>query len=187
MRTLYSALAAGLLTAACGPTMEIDSDFNPAIDFSRFRTWSFIETRATGPNAAVINDLMKQRIEAKIEAVLATKGFVRQQGGAAPDFYVAYHGTSQDKYDVTTQGYSYGGWGGGWGGYYGGGMGVSTAHTTVDQYKEGTLVIDVIEAKERAMVWRGTAKDAVHSQEEAREKVDEAIPMILEDFPPRKT
>jgi hypothetical protein len=186
MRTWHTALAVALLAAACGPTMEVDSDFNPAIDFSRYKTWNFIETRATGPNVAQINDLVKQRIEGKIEAVMATKGFMRQMGGA-PDFYLAYHGTSETKYDVTTQGYSYGGWGGGWGGYYGGGVRMGTATTHVDQYKQGTLVLDIIDGKERALVWRGTASDAVRSQEEAREKIDEAITEILAEFPPRKS
>jgi len=51
----------------------------------------------------------------------------------------------------------YDGFGGGW--RWGGGFG--TATTTVDTYEEGTLIVDMFDAKTKQTIWRGTATQRV--------------------------
>ena len=60
-------------------------------------------------------------------------------------------GKAVPKTDVTDWGFSYGvGWGGyPYGGYYGG------SNVTVDQYDEGTLIVEVYDLKAKKMLWVG--------------------------------
>ena len=91
-------------------------------------------------------------------------------------------------------GYS-GGWGGcgcggyypaygyGYGGYWGGG-GVD-----VYQYTEGTLILDLIEAKSKQLVWRGMAQGTIDenaSPEQRERRLNEAVMRMLANFPPPK-
>jgi hypothetical protein len=55
--------------------------------------------------------------------------------------------------------------------------------------KEGTLVVDFVDAKTRSLLWRATATDAVDpsaSAEERQKKIDEVIAAMLAHFPPKK-
>jgi hypothetical protein len=68
---------------------------------------------------------------------------------------------------------------GGWGGYY----------TNVDQYTEGTLNIDLVDAKHRQLVWEGVAVGRVtEKHRENREAaINTAVAEIFKKFPFRST
>ena len=51
----------------------------------------------------------------------------------------------------------------------------------------GTLIIDVFDAAERELVWRGSGEGRVNqarSPEDRQERIDDAVRKILRDFPP---
>jgi hypothetical protein len=74
-------------------------------------------------------------------------------------------------------GYGYRGWGGM------GGMGTST--TTVSEYLVGTLVVDIFDAKTKALLFRGTASDEISDKPEKNiKKVEKASNKMFKDFPP---
>ena len=87
---------------------------------------------------------------------------------------------SHTKKDLNTF-YSGTGWGyGGWGP---GGMGTST--TTVNEYKEGTLVLDMYDSNSRQLLWRGTATDTLSDKPEKNEKkLNKAVEKMFDKFPP---
>ena len=62
-------------------------------------------------------------------------------------------------------------------------------NAVVSEYQVGTLILDVVRAADRQLIWRGTASDEVYpdNSTEARERrVREAVQKILEQFPPAK-
>ena len=64
-----------------------------------------------------------------------------------------------------------------WGGYGGG------YSTTVSNYTEGTLVIDVWEAKKDQMIWRGIATATVGSSAGKNEKkLDKALAKMAKQY-----
>ena len=74
-------------------------------------------------------------------------------------------------------GYGYRGWGGM------GGMG--TATTTDSEYLVGTLVVDIFDAKTKALIFRGTASDEISDKPEKNvKKVEKAADKMFKDFPP---
>jgi hypothetical protein len=73
----------------------------------------------------------------------------------------------------------------GLGGWRWGGFGETT--TTVQNYRVGTLVLDMYDAKTKQLVWRGAASDTLSDKEEHNEKdLDKAVDKMLKDFPPHK-
>ena len=83
----------------------------------------------------------------------------------------------KDKVNVTNWGYGYSPEGRYWG----------RGGFSVYQYEEGTLVLDLIDAKSRDLIWRGAAKADVEvaTTPEKRDKlIQAAVHKILENFPP---
>jgi hypothetical protein len=179
-------LFAVILGSACS-SVRTSYDFDPDADFSAWRTyaWYRSESPATG-DPRLDNPLLHERIEAAIDRTLGERGHARVQD-RTPDFYVNYHLSTEQRLDVRTMNRGYVGgphgvrWGGaGWGG-------VGWTETRVDQYEEGTLVIDFVDAAKRRLVWRGSGTRRLSSNPEpdqVTKRVNEAVDEILSQFPP---
>ena len=73
-------------------------------------------------------------------------------------------------------GYGYRGWGG---------MGMGSATTTESEYTVGTLVVDIFDAKSKALMFRGTASDELSDKpEKNQKKLEKASDKMFKKFPP---
>jgi len=176
------ALAAAAAALAGCATFTAHSDFDPEADFTRLRTYAWVPRTLTDVprDPRVDNALLDGRVRRAVDATLAQKGFVPAPEGAAPDFKLNYHIALEQRFDVqtipSTYGYGLGWWGGP--GY---------ADVYVDQYEEGTLFLDVIDARRNALIWRGYTAGRVLpelSPEEREQRTLEAVQAILAKFPP---
>ena len=60
------------------------------------------------------------------------------------------------------------------------------ATTTEQDYKEGTLVVDLYDAKTKQLIWRGSAEDTVSNDAAKNEKnLDKSVVKMFKKFPPR--
>jgi len=176
-------LLAVVALAGCS-TMTVSTDFDRSVSFAAYKTFDFI------PAEEVKNPLIRARVEDAITKQLAAKGFTRSSDN--PDVLIAGRArlTSETHFDTTSYGYGWGGWGGyhgPYGGYgYGGGMGTST--TVAREVPVGTLIIDVVDAKAKKLVWQAVASDTVDTNARADErdyKINKAMEKIFKDFPPK--
>lgn len=176
------------LAAACS-SMRVDSDYDPAADFKKYKTFALApqrieQEREKAGDPVIENDLFHRRVEAAIKDQFPTRGLHQVGEDENPDLYVAYIGRSEQKLDVdnynSSIGFStYPGMGGfGYGGYWG--------PSNVSEYREGTLIIDLIDAKTKRLVWRGTAADAVDDAGAKPQQLREAIAKVMEKYPPEK-
>jgi len=165
------------------------TDFDPTVDFSTYKTYMWYSGKMPDDDALSKEPLVKKRVAAGIDQALQAKGY--QIGTEdAYDFIVITHAGNKQRTQITSSG-GYGGYGyGGFGyGRYGSGWGGYGGYTDVYQYDETTLVIDIIDAKSKEMVWRGTVTGVVgepKSQEEQQERIDAVVEKMLDDFPPQK-
>jgi hypothetical protein len=121
------------------------------------------------------NPIGEKRVVDEITGTLVEKGWALAPEGQA-DAQVVLHGASQTKHSLHTY-YS------GMGGYRWGGMG--TATTTDTQYVVGTLLVDIFDAKEKSLIWRGIAQDEASDKAEKNiKKVAKASDKLFKDFPP---
>jgi hypothetical protein len=175
---LFTAAILGTLLAGCASSINISTDYDPARDFSSYRTYRWAKGKERNPrNMLARNTLLNKRVRFAVDNSLQSKGFQKLETGQ-PDFIVLVHAGVTEKMQVS----HYGGWYRGWWGPYGGG-------TTVSHYKEGTLVVDIVDRVEKELAWRGMASGVVRSQsdpESAQEDIQYAIEEILYEFPPRR-
>jgi hypothetical protein len=166
----------GVALAACR-SVQVMVDFDPEEDFSVYRTYAWLPGSAEqSGNLAVELPLIDTRLRQAVDRTLAEKGFEKRESGQ-PDLYVAYHLSVESKLDVYTVDRYYG--------RHGYAMGVP--ETRVKQYDEGTLVIDVADARKKELVWRGVGIKRVRSHpkpEQTTAAVNQAVAEILASFPP---
>lgn len=166
-----------LCVSGCA-TFRIQTDYDPAVDFGRLRTYAWQpRTERSEADARINNDLLDARVRSAVDRVLQARGY-QLVTDAAHDFNVAYIVTIDTRTDVHTIPVTYG-WG--W-------WGVMGTETYVDQYEQGTLLLDVIDAGSNKLVWRGSAAARVvdeETPERRTQRVNEAVEKILERFPPR--
>ena len=164
-------------------SLKVTTDFDPSQDFNSYKIYRWATIKEVNPNDALAqNPLIKKRVFSGINKALQDKGFVLVEKGTEPDFVVITHAGVKEKMNVTrTAGYRGYAWYDPWWGPYGG-------STRVSYYEEGSLVIDIIDWKEKELSWRGVGtgvvKDRKQDAEEMQERINEITVKILADFPP---
>jgi len=170
--TTYGAFLMVLLGSAFG--QHVQTDFDHRANFSRYKTYSWQEVKAS-------NSLWDDRIKDAVNAQLAAKGWTQVDNGAD----VAIVAIKTTRTEKTLQTF-YDGLGGGWRWRGFGGFGEST--TTEQDYKEGTLVVDMYDASTKQLIWRASAEDMLSDKAEKNEKnLEKGVAKMFKSFPPRST
>lgn len=177
-------------------SLNLSTDYDPSIDFSAFKTYSWHSgNEYNSASLQYLDNIMDQRIRSTIDEQLQKKGY-RKVGSMEANFWVNYSVVVKERADIRTYN-NYGGMYPGFGfrgGYgYGGrpmmGMGMSTSNTQINYFKQGTLIIDVINPATNQLIWRGAADGRLPKTSD-RQKSDELaikyVTRILSDFPPKK-
>jgi hypothetical protein len=158
--------------AGCS-TLQTASDFNRKTDFSIYKTFDFYDK---GIARLKLNDLDKRRMLDAIEDELIAKGFTKSK---KPDMLVNLVVVSTQVTDV----YDYGPrWGWRWGYFDPWGM-----NRSIDRYREGTIIIDFLDPKQKTIVWhgRGTGFN-LDNYNKREERVQKGVAEILAQYPPKK-
>ncbi|MFL6605886.1 MAG: DUF4136 domain-containing protein [Steroidobacteraceae bacterium] len=173
------------LVAGCATTGQVGSDYDRAASFANYHTFTLMKREHHGTTPST-NPLVVQRAEDAIKTELQRRGYQFTDDPAAGDFAVDFTIGSQERTDINSYPDPYIGPGWGWGhrGWWGGPYWGD--NLDVRQYREGTLSIDVFDARSHRPVWHGWAKkelsrsDMEHSAEAIRKSVDS----VLAKFPP---
>lgn len=177
---LAAILAIGAATGCSG--IRVSHDYDPGADFSAYRSWYWLPRPGPSGDPRLDSDLLDARVRSAVEEVLAAKGYRKAPTGEG-DFGVGWHGAIEGKLDVQTIDRYYG-YGPRWGYGYGG----VVTDTYVRQYDQGTLILDVVDARQRKLVWRGSAQAEVQERAdpEARQRrIREAVEKVFARFPPQ--
>jgi hypothetical protein len=145
---------------------QIDSDYAPNIDFSRYKTYSW--QKISAPDSAWEN-----AIRGTVDAQLAAKGWTRvDNGGDAVLCAIANTG------EAATLEHFPGGGAPGW---------RWRGWTEPVSYDQGTLVIDIFDAKTEALIWRGFASQTASGKDQKNVgKLDKVIEKLFKKFPPKQ-
>lgn len=175
-------VAVALVVAVGCSSMKISNDYDRQADFSKYKTYTW---RDSDTNVADTDPFAHERFMSAVDRQLAAKGF--SKASSDPDVVVTYH--AEDKQgmslDTTYMGGGWGGYGPGWGWGGRGGMGMGSTTTTVRQYTIGTVVLDMWDAKEKRLVWRGTASDTVSDNpDKSASKIQKAAEKLFKNYPP---
>ncbi len=190
-------LLIGIMLYSCN-TVKVVSDKDPSTDFSKYTT---LEYYGWSDNSdKILNSFDKTRIEEAFGTEFANRGFKLVEKGAG-DMIVSLYIISEAKTETvanTTTNYAGGGYGGlgGYGGYYGygpgygWGSGYSNSTTTYSQhdYKVGTLVVSVYDAKRKELIWEASGTKTVDDNPKNNESnINAAVAKIMMAYPIKPT
>jgi hypothetical protein len=181
------ALGMGLALAAGCAGQQVTTDYSPATSFSQYKTFALVMPPDTGAQ-----QLLDQRVRNAVQAQLTTKGLTLADRQDA-DLYVGYG--MVDKTHTQIYGYNDGwGWGGGRFGwrYWRYGVAWPTGiQRRIETYTDGTVVVNLVDAKTKQVVWEGEVPDVVNIPVDnpirATKEVDAAVTQLFAKYPPQTT
>jgi len=171
MKRILATFAVLVFSCCVGAfAQNINTDYDHNANFSQFHTyyWAKIKTE---------NSLWEPRIQQAVDQALQSKGWQRVDNGGEVALTAVGAARNQQEYQTF-----YNGMGPGWGW---GGFG-TTATTTAQTYRVGTLVVDMYDGQSKHLIWRGTATDTLSDKPEKNEhKLDKTVDKLFDHFPPK--
>ncbi len=181
-RIFIITLLSSLFWAGCSSRIIVDKD--PSVAFETYRTykWNVLE-KNNSQNPIYKSELINQSLTASIDQELSKKGYVMDE--SKYDFLVDFHIYVQSK-TVEDRNYA--------GGYYRGERYYSNwgyepgpynwnEGFGLYQYDDGTLLVDIVDAKSNKLVWRGATKRVVDEQRNISRDFAKNVARILHKFP----
>ena len=167
MRTLLLVL----LTAVGAFAQKINVEFDPAAPFARYHTFAIRDGQFNSRNPRVSGELVKKRIEADIARELAARGLAMAPGPGPADLNVTYtfgaaRGVRPEAYPA------------GWRGY--------GTRVVVRHYTEGTLILDLRDARKHELVWRAISVEDNSDPLKIKDHLADLVRKSVEKFPPKK-
>lgn len=164
-----------LVLASCS-SVRVYSDYDKQIDFTNYKSYAF---HKTGIDKAEISDLDKKRILRALDETMTAKGFVKSD---TPDLLISFFTKEREAVNVNQFNAGWGwGWGWGWDPF------LWSGNTMVTRHTEGTLYIDIIDAKQKELIWQGEGEGVLTKDRDKKEAlIKEFVAKILEQYPPQK-
>jgi hypothetical protein len=177
---VYIAALLLLLSASVAQAQKIKVEFDKNVDFTKFKTYAWDPTpQATGKPVLVA------AIKGAVNEELGKRGL--KQVAENPDLYIAMYGAVDSDMAVTYSDLYYGPWGIPafdqsfmmWGTVPG------TTNTAV--VHNGQLIVDLIDAAQKKLAWRGIATQKLSDQQmKLVEQVNTAVEKLFAKYPPKK-
>ena len=170
----WTATLSILAISGCA-AIDTGSFVDRAADFTRYRTynWTRPSARPAGDPRLEKNASFQDHLQGEVEKQLAGKG-LRGPTRRSPDLLVRYRAAVTPRVTVNgaDSGYGY----------------CSTdCSARVVEYETATLVLDIVDARTKKVVWRGWAQDDLHdvldSEDRMARRIHEAITQMLAKFP----
>jgi hypothetical protein len=167
-----------LVWCASAAAQDIRYNFLPGTDFSKYRTYKWVQV----PNVQYPNSILDEQIKRAIENQLSLKGLTKTE--ESPDLYITYQVaiTQEKQWNSYSTGGDYWGWGGwrGWGG-------METSTTTSSTIHIGTLSCDMYDVETKKQIWRGDATKTLGSGKDPRKvekNLNKAMAKLFKKYPP---
>lgn len=158
------------ITASAFPS-KVRTDYDHNVSFSLYKTYSWAKLDMP-------SSLWNDRVKEAVDKALAAKGWKEVPAGG--DVSIVAVGTTREKPTLYTFYNGFDGWM--WGGF-----GDAVATTTVENYRVGTLILDMYDSNTKKLIWRGSASDTLSDKPEKNEKkLDKSVQNLFEHFPPKQ-
>lgn len=179
LRTLSAwivTILAATILAACSSSPKIFVNQDPNADFSKYKTYNYESVLGTDERKGY-RSILSNYMVAAVDREMQSRGYTLSDN---PDLLVNFYIHTEEKIR-TTQSPSMGGYYGYRGGYYGAYGGYDT---TVTQYTEGTLNIDLVDKETATLVWEGVTVGKITDKvrENLEAAVNAAVPEIMAQY-----
>ena len=164
MKTIMLAILLGLM-AVSAAAQSVQTDYDRSFRFSDLKTFSFADQRRAASDPLASDTLNDGRIRNGLESQLTANGFKMNEKS---DFVIAYYVTTKNKLNVQDFGYGPPRWFG-------------SRDIRVNQYSEGTLMVDFIDTKSKQVIWRGRASGTLEMKG-VDKKISKSVEKLVKQF-----
>lgn len=182
------ALALAALVVAGCVTTDARTDYDPAADFTKYHTYVWAGGRDMTTQGMLENSLVDKRVKEIVTRQLVAKGLTEVPAGQPSDLVVRYWVGIKEKQQIDTVpgagfGYGYGPYGPYWGGRWG----TTYDQVVVNNYREGTLIIDLIDSQTKELAWRAYLVQTVERNlDKTAAKAEKNAEAAFANYPPRR-
>jgi len=186
MSGVWLMVASFLFMVGCSNKPYVETDYQADFNFSTLKVFNVAETQQDTKESILISPFTLSHIHAALEAELG-KRYQVAASGAASDFIVNYHVIVEEKVDPRSYDamYGYAFYGRGYHRYgspffYGPNVGVSV-------YNQGSLIVDIVDAKTNKPIWRGVSEKRLSrnmAPQQQRDVLSKAVTEVIAQFPP---
>jgi len=165
-KRLIAGLVLLLSMAGYAWAQQVSVNYNHSQDFTQYHTYAW---EVTNPNQ-IANSILAQVAQSDSDDALQAKGLTKVALTASPDLIVILSGGLRQQTSYSAWGMR--GFGGGMGGI------------TPEQNVEGTLIVDIYDAKQKVLVWRGIAQNTLNNNGNKNQSmVDRAVQKMFKQYP----
>lgn len=169
---IVAALAASVALIGCS-SIDTSYDYDTRVDFTQLRTFDWMPEQPV----SIPDPRREQAVRDEFVSALEARGFEKVSHDA--DFLLVMYAGAEAQLQVSAYGYGYGPRSTFWG--------PTDGYVEANVYRDGTLILDVVNPETDELAWRGTAQgalDASMNPQQLRELVTKAIDKMLKKFPP---
>lgn len=162
-----------LLLLAAFPALalaqKVSIEFDEARDFSDYKSFAIVSGRLNSRNPSLNNELVEKKLDEEIRRRLTERGLTEVQ--SRPDLNVRYSLGSGPR--VENEVYP-----AGWRGF--------GTRVVRRRYTEGTLLLDLRDAKKHELVWRAIAVEDDSDPLKIKDHLADMVRKSVEKYPPKK-
>jgi hypothetical protein len=145
---------------------QVSVNYNHNQDFTQYHTYAWGSNNAN----EIRNSILAQVAQQDINNALQSRGLQQVQEDQNPDLLLTSNGGLRQQTSWNAWGMR--GWGGGMGGI------------TPQENVEGTLIVDLYDAKTQSLVWRGIAQNTLNNNgNKNQEMVGKAVNKMFQKYP----
>jgi hypothetical protein len=164
-----AAVTSIVVVAACATAISSKVGWNEHADFTKYHTWAW------KPDGSIQDPVWARRCQSVLSDELAVHGLKE-----VPPDQADLWGVVHARLDSKTQVASYApDWGYGWGPY-----GNAWAYDSTVEYQVpvGTIILDLVDARQKQIVWRGRASGIIQADKTNEEREQRLISIIKQWF-----
>ena len=168
--------------SGCAP-IEIVTKYEPDANFNRLKSYQILENQQKDlKDLPMPKGLLDNALENAFTMVLGDKGYTKIDSD--PDFQISYYivvNTVRDTLYIHSYYNNVG--------YYGSANLTNNSKPRVDivEYQVGSLVVDIIDARGKRNIWRGSAATPIglyKNEKKQMKRIATVVRKVLEAFPP---
>jgi len=177
---ILNIIIVALSVVGCASSPKVISNIDNSVNFSEYRSYGFFETLAT--DKANYESMESNMLKVAVAKQLESRGFIYTEN---PDLLVNFYIHTEEKIRSRTTPTMGGGYYGyrdpiydTWGGYGG-------TETRIEQYTQGTLNIDFVDAQRKSLVWEGSVSGRITEKvlKNLNTEIEKAVDDIFSAFP----
>jgi hypothetical protein len=175
MKRIIPILACAALLAAALPScapVAVTVQYEPAADFAAYKTFFLVPPKTERPGR---RPLFTAEVLSEIRSSLEKKGLAEAPDRESADLLVHFYAMVKNRRDFVPPAYRVGRWGRVWA--------VRPGH--VVHYKEGTLVVDMVDRARHELVWEGEGRGVLDRSDPGADLAGR-VAKILDNYPPAK-